>query len=202
MNEYENKWMNEKKGRAAKTVFDDIKYDSLDKLVLISFVALPIMLSVDDLHSKILDTPRSKILFHAVFGKIWQNCMLAPLAGGFAPPPGGNSGSATDYYFSGDCYGREVIRSLFSDNLSLQPFLGQLNCLRYVWYLFMASLSNDNYLLVDEKFRYQFFPISSSHTNLFFLFTLTVLLTVPCPFNLSCFGANLKPTNITARQIE
>ena len=35
--------MNEKKCRAAKTVFDDVKYDSLDKLVLISFIALPLL---------------------------------------------------------------------------------------------------------------------------------------------------------------
>ena len=32
--------------------------------------------------------------FHAVFGKIWQNHMLAP-PGELAPPPRGNSGSAT-----------------------------------------------------------------------------------------------------------
>ena len=38
-------------------------------------------------------TPRSKFFqFHAVFGKIWQNRMLAP-------PPRGNPGSAT-YYFN------------------------------------------------------------------------------------------------------
>ena len=35
--------MNEKKCRAAKTVFDDVKYDSLDKLVLIFFVALSLL---------------------------------------------------------------------------------------------------------------------------------------------------------------
>ena len=36
--------------------------------------------------------PQSKFFqFHAVFGKFWQNCMLAP-------PPRGNSGSATDLY--------------------------------------------------------------------------------------------------------
>ena len=33
--------------------------------------------------------------FHAVFGKIWQNRMLAP-PGELAPPPRGNPGSATD----------------------------------------------------------------------------------------------------------
>ena len=33
--------------------------------------------------------------FHAVFGKIWQNRMLAPPLGELAPPPRGNSGSAT-----------------------------------------------------------------------------------------------------------
>ena len=32
--------------------------------------------------------------FHAVFGKIWQNRMLAPAARGLAPPPTGNPGSA------------------------------------------------------------------------------------------------------------
>ena len=32
--------------------------------------------------------------FHAVFHKIWQNHMLAPLPGGLAPPPTGNPGSA------------------------------------------------------------------------------------------------------------
>ena len=37
-----------------------------------------------DLHSKILDAPRSKFFqLHAVFRKIWQNCMLVP------PPPKG-----------------------------------------------------------------------------------------------------------------
>ena len=39
--------------------------------------------------------PRSKFFqFHAVFGKIWQNRMLAP-PGELAPPPRGNPGSAT-----------------------------------------------------------------------------------------------------------
>ena len=33
--------------------------------------------------------------FHSVFGKIWQNRMLAP-PGELAPPPRGNPGSATD----------------------------------------------------------------------------------------------------------
>ena len=32
--------------------------------------------------------------FHAVFGKIWQNCMLAR-PGELAPPPRGDPGSAT-----------------------------------------------------------------------------------------------------------
>ena len=35
--------------------------------------------------------------FHAVFGKIWQNRMLAPPPGELAPPPQGNPRSATDY---------------------------------------------------------------------------------------------------------
>ena len=35
--------MNEKKCRAAKTVFDDVKYDSLDKLVPLFFVASPLL---------------------------------------------------------------------------------------------------------------------------------------------------------------
>ena len=34
--------------------------------------------------------------FHAVFGKIWQNHMLAP-PGELAPPPQGNPGSATGH---------------------------------------------------------------------------------------------------------
>ena len=39
--------------------------------------------------------PGSKFFqFHAVFGKIWQNRMLAP-PGQLAPPPRGNPGSAT-----------------------------------------------------------------------------------------------------------
>ena len=33
--------------------------------------------------------------FHAVFGKIWQNRMLAPPPEELAPPPRGNPGSAT-----------------------------------------------------------------------------------------------------------
>ena len=32
--------------------------------------------------------------FHAVFGKIWQNCMLVP-PGELVAPPWGNPGSAT-----------------------------------------------------------------------------------------------------------
>ena len=36
--------------------------------------------------------------FHAVFGKIWQNCMLGP-PGELAPPPPGNPGSGTDYCY-------------------------------------------------------------------------------------------------------
>ena len=55
--------------------------------------------TVADLHSKILDArpPRgSKFFqFHAVFGKIWQNRMLAPPPGELAPPPRGNPRSAT-----------------------------------------------------------------------------------------------------------
>ena len=39
--------------------------------------------------------PRSRLFqFHAVFGKIWQNCILAP-PGELAPPPWGNPGSTT-----------------------------------------------------------------------------------------------------------
>ena len=43
-------------------------------------------------------TPRGPkfFQFHAVFGKIWQNRMLAP-PGELAPPPRGNPGSATVY---------------------------------------------------------------------------------------------------------
>ena len=37
--------------------------------------------------------------FHAVFGKMWQNRMLAPL-GELAPPPRGNPGSATAHLIS------------------------------------------------------------------------------------------------------
>ena len=33
--------------------------------------------------------------FHAVFGKFWQNRMLAPPLESWRPPPGGNPGSAT-----------------------------------------------------------------------------------------------------------
>ena len=45
-------------------------------------------LSVADLHSKILDAcpPGSKFFqFHTVFGKIWQNRMLAPPLGSWYP---------------------------------------------------------------------------------------------------------------------
>ena len=59
---------------------------------------MPCSGAVADLHSKILDArpPRgSKFFqFHAVFGKIWQNRMLAP-PWELAPPPRGNPGSAT-----------------------------------------------------------------------------------------------------------
>ena len=41
--------------------------------------------------------PGSKFFqFHAVFGKFWQNRMLAPSPGELAPPPRGNPGSTTD----------------------------------------------------------------------------------------------------------
>ena len=55
--------------------------------------------AVADLHSKILDARPdpgwSKFFqFHAVFGKIWQNHMLAT-PGELAPPPRGYPGSAT-----------------------------------------------------------------------------------------------------------
>ena len=48
------------------------------------------MLSVADLHSKILDAPPpprgSKFFqFHAVFGKFWRNRMLAPPPGSWRP---------------------------------------------------------------------------------------------------------------------
>ena len=45
--------------------------------------------TVADLHSKILDAPLSGskfFQFHAVFGKIWQNRMLAPPSRRVAPP--------------------------------------------------------------------------------------------------------------------
>ena len=54
-------------------------------------------LAVADLHSKILDAPPRGpkfFQFHAVFGKFWQNHMLAP-PGGFGAPSRGNPGSAT-----------------------------------------------------------------------------------------------------------
>ena len=39
--------------------------------------------------------------FHALFGKIWQNRMLAPPPPReLAPPPWGNPGSATGYVIS------------------------------------------------------------------------------------------------------
>ena len=59
-----------------------------------------VILPVADLHGKILDAPPPSefFQFHAVFGKIWQNRMLAlPPPGELAPPPRGNPGSATDY---------------------------------------------------------------------------------------------------------
>ena len=51
------------------------------------------LVSVADLHSKILDAPPSPrgskfFQFHAVFGKFWQNCMLAPPWGVGAPSSG------------------------------------------------------------------------------------------------------------------
>ena len=57
--------------------------------------------TVADLHSKILDSAPppgdpNDFQFHAVFGKIWQNRMLAPPPGELAPPPRGNPRSATD----------------------------------------------------------------------------------------------------------
>ena len=45
--------------------------------------------------------------FHAVFGKIWQNRMLAPPSGELAPLSRGNPGSATD----GVCECHNIIRT-------------------------------------------------------------------------------------------
>ena len=64
-----------------------------------SVAPIGLTLTVADLHSKILDAPPSPwgskfFQFHAVFGKFWQNRMLAP-PGELAPPPRGNPGSAT-----------------------------------------------------------------------------------------------------------
>ena len=56
--------------------------------------------SVADLHSKILDAPPpgSKFFqFHAVFGKFWQNRMLAPPLESWYPLLGENTGSATGF---------------------------------------------------------------------------------------------------------
>ena len=40
--------------------------------------------------------PASKFFqFHAVFGRIWQNCVFTSPLGGFTPPSGGNLGSVT-----------------------------------------------------------------------------------------------------------
>ena len=55
--------------------------------------------SVADLHNKILDTPLPPwgpkfFQFHAIFGEIWQNHMLAP-PGELVPPRRRNPGSAT-----------------------------------------------------------------------------------------------------------
>ena len=60
-------------------------------------LTLPDSLPVTDLR----DPWGSKFFqFHAVFGKIWQNLMLAPPSPGqLAPPPRGNPGSATVYPF-------------------------------------------------------------------------------------------------------
>ena len=61
----------------------------------------PYTFSVYFLHLTVADLrplpPEPKFFqFHAVFGKIWQNLMLAPpLPGELAPPPRGNPGSAT-----------------------------------------------------------------------------------------------------------
>ena len=52
---------------------------------------------VADLHSKFWGGASKILLFHAVFGKFWQNRMLAlPPPGELAPPPRGNPGSATE----------------------------------------------------------------------------------------------------------
>ena len=66
--------------------------------IMISLRLISVLdMSVADLHSEILDAPVPGSKFfqlHAVLGKIWLNRMSAP-AGGLAPPPQGNSGSAT-----------------------------------------------------------------------------------------------------------
>ena len=59
------------------------------------------MLPVADLRGDRGDAPPPGpkfFQFHAVFGKIGQNRMLAPPPEELAPPPRGNPGSATGYF--------------------------------------------------------------------------------------------------------
>ena len=76
---------------------------SLAPLTIYGYVRhkFPIMYAVADLRGKrgTCDPRGSKFFqFHAVFGKIWENRMLAP-PGELAPPPRGNAGSATGMGF-------------------------------------------------------------------------------------------------------
>ena len=64
-----------------------------------------IILSVADLRGGVRDArpppSASKFFqFHAVFGRIGQNCVFTPPLEGSRPPPWGNPGSVTDYWLS------------------------------------------------------------------------------------------------------
>ena len=68
--------------------------------ICLSCINQPLQLNLDQWRIYIVKfwtrPPGSKFFqFHAVFGKIWQNRMLAPPPRELAPPPRGNPGSAT-----------------------------------------------------------------------------------------------------------
>ena len=63
-----------------------------------NWTLVKVVYAVADLLSKVLDAspPGSKLFqFHAVYEKIWQNCMLASPLEGWRPHIGGNLGFAT-----------------------------------------------------------------------------------------------------------
>ena len=51
-------------------------------------------------------------LFHAVFGRIWQDCVFTQPPPGLTPPPRGNPGSATAFQSFAEIY-FSILRDIY-----------------------------------------------------------------------------------------